>query len=117
MFEWLHVVIALVFGLGGAVGGLIGGVWRVAHIEQAIRTDFKKCIDETEKQIEGRLNALVDQFRETFTALREKINLVEMQQVRDFVDKDGFDEFRREYREDMRDLKGKVDGIMKRPRP
>lgn len=114
MFEWLHIIIATVSLLAGALGGLITGVWRAARIEQSVRADFRKCIGETEKEIGERLKALAGQFRDTFTALREKINMVELRMVSEFVHENHLTEFRKEYREDMVNLMKKIDHITER---
>lgn len=110
-FEWAHIVIAIVSLIFGGGTGLAAGVWRVARIEGKVRDDFKKCIDETKDAIEAKVEALVGQFQDTFSALRQKINDVELQTERLFVSKSGFDEFRKEYREDMASLMKKIDHI------
>jgi hypothetical protein len=109
--DWVHLIIGLISAVFGAAGGLIAGVWRIAHIEQSIREDFQKAISRTEHQIEGKVEALVTQFQDTFQALRQKINDVEMDTVKGYVAKGDFDDFRAEYREDMRDLKGSIADI------
>lgn len=50
-------------------------------------------------------------FGETLKGLRQKINDVELDTERRFVAKDDFNDFREEYREDMRDLKKKIDAM------
>lgn len=110
-FEWMHVIIGLVSAVFGGGAGLVTGVWRVARIEGQVREDFKKCIEETKDNIESKVEALVAQFQETFSGLRQKINDVELQTERTFVSKAGFDEFRKEYREDMSSLMKKIDHI------
>jgi uncharacterized protein YjbJ (UPF0337 family) len=109
--DWVHVVVALVSAIFGGGTGLAAGVWRVARIEGKVKDDFKKCIDETRDDIEAKVEALVGQFQDTFAALRQKINDVELQTERLFVSKSGFDEFRKEYREDMSSLMRKIDHI------
>ncbi len=52
---------------------------------------------------------LANQFDETLKALRQKINDVELSTAKYFVAKGEFDDFRYEFREDMRDLKSKID--------
>lgn len=113
-FEWANLTIALASAGVGALTGLVVGVWHVARIEGQIKDDFKKCIDETKTEIEGRVEALVGQFQDTFAALRQKINDVELQTERLFVSKSGFDEFRKEYRDDMKSLMKKIDHITAR---
>jgi hypothetical protein len=109
--EWAHVIVAIVSAIAGGGAGLVAGVWRVAHIEQALRIDFQKSIDEAETKIEGKVEELVGQFTDTFAALRQKINDVELHTEQRFVSKAGFDDFRREYREDMSSLMKKIDHI------
>lgn len=110
-FEWAHLVIGAAAASFGAIGGLVAGVWRVARIEGQIKEDFKTCIDDTKTEIEDKVENLVGQFQDTFAALRQKINDVELQTERLFVSKSGFDEFRKEYREDMANLMRKIDHI------
>jgi hypothetical protein len=110
-FEWAHVIVGVLSAFLGGVGGLIAGVWRVAHIEQAIREDFQKAISRAENGIEVKVEALVAQFHDTFQALRQKIGDVELETARGFVAKREFEDFRAEYREDMRDLKKSISEI------
>lgn len=110
-FEWIHVIIGIVSAIGGGGAGIVAGTWRVARIEGQVREDFDKCIDEAKENLEAKVEGLVEQFQETFSALRQKINDVELQTERQFVSKAGFDEFRKEYREDMANLMRKIDHI------
>lgn len=112
--DWLHVIIGLISGTAGAAGGLIGGVWRIAHIEQSIREDFQQAIARTEHEIEAKVETLVGQFQEAFAGMRQKINDVELQTEREFVSKSGFEEFRREWRADLKNLNDKLDRITAR---
>jgi uncharacterized protein YktB (UPF0637 family) len=115
-FEWIHVAIGIISAFIGAVGGLIAGVWRVAHIEQKMREDFKVSIDKLKDDNETKVESLVGQFEESFKALRQKINDVELNTEKHFLSKDGFNDFRREYREDMNKLMEKIDAMNTRPR-
>lgn len=120
--EQVHLIIAVIAASVAAVGGLIGGVWRVSRIEQGIRDDFKKDIADVENEARDRVIAAEARcaadikaaggiFDETLKGLRQKINDVELEMVRGFVSKPDFDEFRKEYREDMRDLKASIASI------
>lgn len=111
VFEWVHLIIGLASAIFGGGAGLAAGVWKVARIEGQIKEEFKAYIDETKTGIEERVEALVGQFQDTFAALRQKINDVELHTERLFVSKAGFDEFRKEYREDMASLMRKIDHI------
>lgn len=113
--DWVHVIIGGLSAVGGGAGGLIAGVWRVAHIEQALRRDFEQDIAETSHELGQKLDHISDQFEETLKGLRQKINDVELYTEREFVSKAGFDDFRREFREDMKSLNEKLDRIGTRP--
>jgi len=106
--EWAHVIFAGGGAIVGAVGGLIAGVWKVAHIEQDLRRDFGQDIAEATHEVGEKLSELASQFDETLKGLRQKINDVELETERRFLPKGDFDDFRNEYREDMRDLKDSI---------
>lgn len=111
MFEWIHLAIALISLLAGALGGLATGVWRVAQIEGRLKLWFKDSISECEKRFEDKVELAREAFDETLKGLRQKINDVELEterNLRNFVLKPDFDDFRKEYREDMRDLKNSI---------
>lgn len=107
-FDWLHAVTGLIGAFFGAAAGLITGVWRVARIEPAIRSDFEKGVDAAEKRVESKMDATAQHFDETLKGLRQKINDVELSAERRFLLKDDFNDFREEYRQDMRDLKNRL---------
>ena len=92
-FDFVHVIIGGLSAAVGAAGGLIAGVWRVAHIEQDIRKDFDQMVGN----------------------IRQRINEVELEAQRNFVAKPDFEDFRKEYREDMRDLKNSIAHISRKP--
>lgn len=118
--EWLHGVVAGVAAILGAAGGFIGGVWRVARIEPSLKlkmqhdlgsmeNDMREQITLAEHLIVGKIEEAASNFDETLKALRQKINDVELEMVRGYVSRPYFDEFRREYREDMRMIMTKLD--------
>lgn len=106
--EWVHVAIAFGGAVFGAASGLIGGVWRVARIEQDVRRDVTQEIAEVVHEMRLAMGQIADQFDETLKGLRQKINDVELTTHKNFVSKPEFDDFRKEYREDMRDLKHSI---------
>lgn len=108
MFEWLHLAIAVIALLAGGLGGLVARVWQVAQIEGRLKLHIKTCISDCEKRFEEKVARATDAFDETLKALRQKINDVELDMVKHFVAKGDFDDFRAEYREDMRDLKNSI---------
>lgn len=103
--EVIHVAIALGSALFGGVGGLVAGVWRVARVHTDLRREITKEISEAMKALEEKVDHTVTQFDETLKGLRQKINDVELDTARSYVVREDFDDFRKEYREDMRDLK------------
>ncbi len=120
LVEWIHVFLIIAGWVIGAAVGLVAGTWKlastVAKIEKDIRRDFSdreaKLYDKIAGAIadrEARLGELANQFDETLKALRQKINDVELSTAKYFVAKGEFDDFRGEFREDMRDLKSKID--------
>ena len=113
-FEWVHIAASILSAALGGVAGLVAGTWKIAHIEQDIRKDFAEEIAKRVQEREERLNELAVQFDETLKALRQKINDVELYTVRDFLKTREFDDFRTEYREDMRDLKQDISRISSR---
>jgi len=114
--EWAHVIIGGISATIGAAGGLVAGVWKVAHIEQDLRKDFSQDIAEAAHELAQQIAKVTDQFDETLRGLRQKINDVELNTERTFVSKPLFEEFRKEYREDMRDLKSSIASIASMPR-
>lgn len=111
--EWAHVIFAASGAVVGAVGGLIAGVWRIARIEAGLEMSIQTGISASEKRFEEKVDRAAEQFDETLRAMRQKINDVELDAVKNFVAKPDFDDFRREYREDMRDLKHSIANIPK----
>lgn len=120
LVEWIHVFLIVAGWVIGAAVGLVAGTWKlastVAKIEKDIRRDFSDRESKLYDKIAGaiadrevRLGELANQFDETLKALRQKINDVELSTAKYFVAKGEFDDFRYEFREDMRDLKSKID--------
>ena len=117
--EWVHVIVAVA---GVIVGGLITTairIWRGGYVvgktEGGIRSEFQKslaeAINQSEEHFEQKVETLVKHFTDTFSALRQKINDVELNTERNFLSKGDFDKFHKEYREDMRDLKSSIANI------
>ena len=100
-WEWAHAVAAIIGAIFGAVGGIFVGGYRVGQIEGALQLS----IAAGEKRIEAKLEEGVHDFDETLKGLRQKINDVELDTERRFLQKGEFDDFRKEYREDIREMK------------
>lgn len=90
--EQIHIVLVAVSTALGAIVTLIGAIWKVSHVEQNIREDFRNSI--------GDVNA--------------KIQAVELAAEQKFLQRNAFDEFRREFREDMRALMERIDLLAER---
>lgn len=112
--EWMHLAMAAGGVVVGAISGLVAGVWRVAQIEHEVREDVRNDIAEAVRDMADRIKESADQFDETLKGLRQKINDVELGSLKLFVAKPDFDDFRKEYREDMRDLKQSIGEIKRK---
>jgi len=98
---WMHAVVGILGAGAGAVGGIFVGGYRVGKTEGRLALSIKT----SEIKMEEKLEATVRDFGETLLGIRQKINDVELDTERRFLQKGEFDDFRKEYREDMRDLK------------
>jgi uncharacterized membrane protein YccC len=107
-FDWWHALSGMVGAAVGAVSTLLTWIIRAARMEPTIRAEIVAAEQRVEQKIDDKIDEEIGHFRETLTALREKINDVERDSDREFVRKEDFTDFRSEYREDMRDLKNNV---------
>lgn len=117
-FDWTHGITSFISVAFGAISGFAASIWRIARIEPTIREDFKATIDDAERRVEEKIETLVSQIHETFSAIRQKINDVELGTARGFIAKSDFDDFKRELREELReqfrDLRGSFSEALKR---
>lgn len=120
--DWTHIVAAIGAATVGAVGTWLVKVWRAGYSAgkkdegiRTLRSEFQNAmtdaIAKSEERFEEKVEELVSHFQETFQGLRQKINNVELDTERYFLRKDSFDDFRTEYRDDMRILMEKVDRL------
>lgn len=109
--EWAHFIAGLVGALGGAAGGIFAGGWRLGRVVEGLKLAFKKDIDDSKEEIEEKLEQARTGFDETLKGLRQKINDVELDAERRFLQKDEFNDFRQEYRQDMQRIFDKLDSI------
>mgnify|MGYP001610691076 CR=1 FL=1 len=127
--DWPHVAFQAVTSMVSALGGILVGVWRwgrrSAEKEQEMRDDYEAQIDSlsdelksalstSEKAGQARLEMLIGQFKESFEGIRRQFDDHRLATEKDFLRKDDFKEFREEFRQDMRDLKSKLDNIAQR---
>lgn len=103
--EWAHALAAIGGAAAGAAGGIFAGGWRLGRIEGRLKEHFQEAIAMSERRIEDKVEEARESFDETLKGLRQKINDVELQSEKRYLPKDEFNDFRAEYREDMRDLK------------
>lgn len=102
--EWVHAVAAIIAVLLSSAGTIFAcGRW-VGRSEERLKTE----IAEARIEIEDKVDSATKAFDETLKGLRQKINDVELHAERRFLPRDDFNEFRDEYREDMRDLKAMI---------
>src|SRR6266436_1905528 len=118
--EWVHIALIVDGWMVGAAVGIISGTWKFASTVARMDRDIRKEFSDREARLyekiagaiadrEAKLSELSYQFDETLKALRQKINDVELSTSKYFVAKGEFDDFRSEFRVDMRDLKSKID--------
>ncbi len=127
--EWLKLGISFGASLISGAVGMIAGVWRAgrasAKREQEVKDDYdskiralgdemRKAMADHEKASEGRVDLLVDQFQESFNGLRRQIDSDRLHTEREFMRKEDFRDFRDEYREDIREIKAKIDNVFKK---
>jgi hypothetical protein len=108
--QWAQAVSAMLGALIGAVGGLFTAGWRLGRMEARLKLDFEHGRAAMEKRLESKVDDAQRAFDETLKGLRQKINDVELESERRFLLKDDFNDFREEYRQDMRDLKTIIQG-------
>lgn len=113
--EWINVALGLTGLVIGALTGMIAAVWRVSRIEQQVRNDLRQELAEEINEMSQKIAGMADIFDETLKGLRQKINDVELYVHKAFVGKPEFEDFRKEYREDIRDLKHIINELARRP--
>jgi hypothetical protein len=106
--EWVHVIIGVIGLIAGGAGGIFAGGWRMGRIEGRLKLHFQTSLAESEQRFLTKVEDETHAFEQTLLAMRQKINDVEMDVVKNYVAKGDFDDFRLEYREDMRDLKKSI---------
>lgn len=106
--QWAHAVAAILGVVAGGASGIFSAGWWMGRIEARMKLHFQKSVTDSEKRIEDKVEQVAVGFDETLKGLRQKINDVELDAERRFLLKNDFNDFREEYREDMRDLKALV---------
>ncbi len=121
--DWPQLALGAASSLLSGLGGLLLGVWRAgrksAKREQAVKDDYTAKIGVLEDDMNAaltahekasrlRLEALVEQFKESFNGMRRQIDDERLHTEREFMRKEDFKDFREEYRQDMRDIKESI---------
>lgn len=126
-WDWVKNAAQAVAPLITGIAGLFLGTWqagkkqgkREADAETKLKADMAK---ETDAKIEGfkaeMRTALAEALEanetfiksvgDSFQALRQKINDVELKAAETYLEKEEFKDWREEYREDVRDLKDMI---------
>lgn len=130
-WDWVKTALQAIVPLVTGTAGLFLGTWQAgkksgkqeAEIEAKIKADIKAEFD---KQLEGMRNEMrtavaeasdnrdlfTQQFQDTFAALRQQINNVELAVERRFLPQPSFDKFLDEYRDDRRRTDDKLDKLL-----
>jgi hypothetical protein len=111
-FDWWHALSGMVGATVGAGSTLLTWIIRAARMEPTIRAEIVAAEQRVEQKIDDKIDQEIGHFRETLSGMREKMNEIEREADREFVRKGDFADFRRENREDMRDLKNNVARIL-----
>ena len=124
--DWVRTAVSVGASLISGAIGMLAGVWRAgrasAKREQAVKDDYdtkiiaianemRSNVATHEKASAARLDLLVDQFQESFNGLRRQIDSERLYTEREFLRKEDFKDYLREFREDMREIKAKIDSI------
>lgn len=115
-FDWWHIVSGAIGGLFGALVAIFKGIWRGARIEPNMRKEITQEIAEATHELAEKIDQGTSDFDETLKALRQKINDVELnteKRFREYVDKEDFNRFRDEWREDMRRFEGNIAAMLR----
>src|SRR5262245_23292685 len=113
-WEWIHAALG-VGGFAMGVGSTVFACGRwVGRAEERLKSEFKTALTESEKRIEEKVDEARTAFDETLRGLRQKVNDVEKDVVAKYLPREEFTDFRKEYREDMREIKASIAVIAQR---
>ena len=96
--EWIKAIAPF---LSGAVGILVG-IWHAGKKSGKEEADHDARLNE---RLEAQVKRATNDFDETLRGLRQKINDVELYSAKTYLEKEEFTDFRKEYREDMTEIK------------
>ena len=124
--EYTDVAIKAGISLVSALTGAFIAVWKwgrdSATSDQSVKDDYNAKIAELREEMRQAMagrsqkhdasqDLLTAQFKESFDGIRRQIDEHRYHTEKEFLKKEDFKDFRDEYREDMRDLKGAIAGI------
>lgn len=88
-----------------AIGLAVVGTWQLSRVETALRVEITKSKDE----IEERQDTHLRHTGETISALRQKINDVQLESAQTYMRRDGFYQVQQQIVADMKELGKKID--------
>lgn len=110
--------ISLIIALIGMSGGF---VWKLSRVETALRHDIvasentlRKDFGVSKDEIDKKQDIHSHDFGETITAMREKINQVELYAANTYVRRDGFYKVQEQLTTDIKVLGDKIDKRLER---
>lgn len=107
-FSEVGAIASLVLNIGIAI---VGATWGIAKIKDAVRD----AMDAHKQEYDQQLDNLSRQFTDTFAALRQKINDVELDAAKTYMRRESFyqvkSEMSAEIREFRNDLKDRLDRL------
>ena len=124
--DWVKIAIEAASPLISGTIGVIVGAWRggrrSAQHDQRVKEDYERQIDELrdetrksmgayEKAATARNDLFAEQAKEAFAGIRRQIDELRLDTEKRFLPKNDFADWRKEYREDMRDLKESIADI------
>ncbi|MCK1275589.1 hypothetical protein IVB46_10135 [Bradyrhizobium sp. 61] len=125
--DWAKVAIDAAISLASGLGGLALGIWKWGRnsekSKQAVKDDYNGKItalrEETRvamakntENADARNSLLVEQFKETLEGLRRQMDESKLHTEQNFLRKEDFREFLKEYREDTRRADTKLDRLL-----
>lgn len=125
--DWVRIAFTTAGGFASGVVGIVIGAFKFGRRsvtqEQKIKDDYNGKIaalrDETKAAMakntetaDSRNTLLVEQFKETLEGLRRQMDDHKLMTEKDFLRKEDFREFLKEYREDTRRADSKLDRLL-----
>jgi hypothetical protein len=125
--DWTKIAVDAVLSLTSGLGGLALGIWKWGRnsekSKQAVKDDYntkiaalreetKAAMAKNTETADARNSLLVEQFKETLDGLRRQMDDHKLMTEKDFLRKEDFREFLKEYRDDTRRADAKLDRLL-----